>query len=301
MDEELRQLLRRIRRLEIKTRNDIGDRSAGLYRSRFRGQGMEFDQVREYTAGDDVRHIDWNVTARAGRPYVKTFREERELTILLLVDCSGSMRFGAIPGLSDRTKMATAAEVAATVAITAMRNNDRVGMVGFTDRTEIHHRPKRGRYHAMRLLRDLLAFKAPARRTDVPAALEELRRVHHRRTACFVISDFVEPHPDLGSALQRSRRDHDVIGVRITDPGEEGLPSAFAPLVLDDPEGEGRRVLTGGPRAARTYRRAWERQVAEVLGEFRGAGCDLVDCRTDRPAFPIIRNFFRRRRRRIRG
>ncbi len=301
MDEKLRQLLRRVSRIEIRARSSVGDLGAGLYRSRFRGQGMEFDRVRDYVPGDDVRHIDWNVTARAGKPYIKTFREERELSIMILTDSSGSMHFGAVPGISPQTKLVSAAEAAAVIAITALRNNDRVGLMAFTDRTEFQHRCRRGRNHVMRLLRDLLAFEPPPRATDVGLALEELRRVHHRHTITFLISDFINPHPDLARALQRVRRKHEVIGVRVTDPAEERLPTAPLPLVLQDPEGRALRVLAGGRRAARRYRHLWEQQTAAVGLAFASAGCDLIDCRTDASTYRTIRDYFRRRRSRVRA
>ncbi|MBA2480978.1 MAG: DUF58 domain-containing protein, partial [Planctomycetes bacterium] len=154
---ELKELLRQVKRIELRTERLVSSLAAGRYRSAFRGQGMEFDEVREYAAGDDVRTIDWNVTARAGRPYVKVFREERELTTMLLVDVSASMRFGAIPGMSPRVKLALAAEAAAVVGVTALRNHDRLGLVLFSDRTELHLPARKGRGHAMRLVREVLA------------------------------------------------------------------------------------------------------------------------------------------------
>jgi uncharacterized protein (DUF58 family) len=301
MDDKLRQLLRRVNRLEIRTRSSIGDLGAGLYRSRFRGQGMEFDQVREYSPGDDVRNIDWNVTARANKPYVKTYREERELSIMVLTDLSGSMRYGGIPGMGSQTKLLTAVEVTAIIAITAMRNNDRVGMIGFTDRTEAHHPCRRGRNHVMRLLRDLLAIEPASRSTDTAGALAGLHRLKLRRGICVLISDFINPDPDLARSLRMVRRKHEVVGFRIVDPAEEELPAGPEPLVLHDTEGRAVRVLRASRRGARRYDALWRRQQEEVEQDFLAANCDLVDCRTDASAFNAIRNYFRRRRRLVRA
>lgn len=298
-DEQLRALLKRVRRLEVRARADVGDLASGQYRSRFRGQGMEIDRVREYSPGDDIRSIDWNVTARAGRPYVKVFREERELSIMLLVDVSGSMRFGAIPPWSERTKVVTAAEAAAIVAITALRNQDRVGLIAFTDRTELHLPARRGRDHTMRLVREVLATDGARRPTDVPHALRDLQRGQRRRSVVFLISDFIDPHPDLAAALRAARRRHDVIGVRVTDPAELSLPTTGGPLLLRDPEGTMVRAFRGGRRAARDYQALVNRHREEVTRAFRQAACDLVDCRTDEAAFDAIQRFFRQRRRRV--
>nr|MBA3938689.1 DUF58 domain-containing protein [Planctomycetota bacterium] len=170
----LAEILRQVKRIEIRTSRLVSGLAAGPYRSAFRGQGMAFEEVREYSPGDDVRSIDWNVTARAGAPYVKVFREERELTVFLLVDVSGSMRFGAIPRVSPRAKLALAAEAAAVVAVSALKNNDRIGLVTFSDRTEVHLAARKGRSHVARLLREVLASRAGTRPTDLAHALDEL-------------------------------------------------------------------------------------------------------------------------------
>lgn len=296
-DEELADLLKRVRRLEMRARKEVGDLSAGAYRSRFRGQGMEFDRVREYAQGDDIRNIDWNVSARAGRPFIKIFQEERELSIMLLVDCSGSMSFGGIKPWSERSKAFTATEAAAIIAITALRNSDRVGLIAFSDQTELHLPARRGRNHTLRLVRELLGIQDRRRATNVPHALEEIRHVHKRRAVVFVISDFMDPHPDLGSALQQAKRKHDVIGIRITDPAELDLPASGAPLVLRDPEGNGNRVFKGGRRARARYKAliADHRETVEMA--FRSAGADLIDCSTDEHAFSAVQRFFRQRSR----
>jgi uncharacterized protein (DUF58 family) len=299
-DDGLRELLRRVRRIELRARNAVGDLAAGAYRSRFRGQGMEFDRVREYDLGDDLRSIDWNVTARAGRPFVKVFREERELSLMLLVDVSGSMRFGGLDG-NSRAKHLTAAETAAIVAVTALRNADRVGLVAFSDRTELHLPARKGRNHVLRLVREILAARGGGRRTDVGHALDELERVHRRRAVVFLISDFLEPHPDLARVLQRSRRRHDLIGLRIGDPAELRLPATRGVLRLRDPEGGGLRTLALDPAGAARYARMMDGHRSEVATAFRAAGCDLVDIATDLDAMGALRSFFLRRRRQVRG
>src|SRR4051812_28706505 len=193
---DLKDILRQVKRIELRTNRLVSSLAAGRYRSAFRGQGMEFDEGREYTEGDDIRAIEWNVTARAGRPYVKVYREERELTVMLLVDVSASMRFGAIPGLSPRVKIALAAEAAAVVGVTALRNHDRIGLVLFSDRTELHLPARKGRGHAMRLVREVLAapqLEGAARATGLAESLDELARVAKRRAVCFVVSDFIFP------------------------------------------------------------------------------------------------------------
>ncbi len=301
--ERLAEVLRQVRRIEIRTNRLVSSLAAGPYRSAFRGQGMAFEEVREYVAGDDVRSIDWNVTARAGHPYVKVFREERELNTFLLVDVSGSMRFGAIPGISPRAKLALAAEAAAVVAVTALKNNDRIGLVTFSDRTELHLPARKGRGHVTRLLREVLAAQGTARPTDLAHALDELVRVAKRRTVCFLVSDFLFTRgaTDLrfADSLARASRHHDVVGLRIADPAEATLPGGSTPLVLQSPEGDGMAVLAAGGRARAAYARAWRDARAGVTSAFRGAGCDLVELDTERSAFSALSRFFRERRRRI--
>jgi uncharacterized protein (DUF58 family) len=297
---DLQDILKQVRRIELRTRKMMSNLAAGSYRSAFRGTGLEFDDVREYDVGDDVRHIDWNVTARAGKPYVKVYREERELSIVALVDCSGSMRFGAIPGVSERAKQALAAEAAAVIAINAMRNRDRIGLVAFTDRTEVHLPVRRGRGHSLRLVREVMANGGGERHADLGHALDELRRVAKRRAVCFLASDFLDVDDRFAAALAQAGRTHDLIGLRIADPAEAALPGGSAPLPLRDPEGAGECLvaLSDGARAA--YAAAYAAQRARVAAAFRGAGCDLVELSTDQPAATAITRFFRERRRRVR-
>lgn len=299
---DVSEILRQVRRIELRTERLVSSLAAGRYRSAFRGQGMEFDEVREYAAGDDVRAIDWNVTARAGRPYVKVFREERELTVLLLVDVSGSMRFGAIPGISPRAKLALAAEAAAVVGVTALRNGDRLGLVLFSDRTEVHVPARRGRGHALRVVREVLSPPGGARPTDLAHALTELSRVARRRAVCFVISDFLgDPagRPALATALARAARRHDVVGLRIGDPGEAALPAVGGTLLMCDPEGGRTLALAGGKAAAARYAAAWGEARGATERLFRAADCDLVDLSTRASALDALQRFFRQRRSRV--
>lgn len=301
---DVAEILRQVRRIELRTERLVSSLAAGRYRSAFRGQGMEFDQVREYTAGDDVRAIDWNVTARAGKPYLKVFREERELSVILLVDVSGSMRFGAIPGISPRAKLALAAEAAAVVGVTALRNGDRLGLVLFSDRTELHLPTRRGRGHALRVVREVLAPAGGTRQTDLAHALDELSRVARRRTVCFLISDFLgDPagHTAFATALARAGRRHDVVGLRVSDPGEATLPAVGGAISLADPESGIVTVLANGKAAQARYAAAYAEARLATARLFRGAGCDLVDLTTPESALTALERFFRQRRRRIHG
>ncbi len=301
---DLAELLRQIKRIEIRTQRVVSSLASGAYRSAFKGSGLEFDEVREYSPGDDVRVIDWNVTARAGKPYIKVFREERELSIMLLVDTSGSMRFGAIPGVSPRAKLALAAEAAAVVAVTALRNRDRIGLVRFADTTQLHLPARKGRGHALRVVREVLSAPETCATTALAHALDELMLVAHRRTVCFVVSDFLLPDAAAAQrfarALARAGGKHDVVGLRVADPAETDLPAGRAPLVLADPEGGGEAVLANSPAARQRYRAAWADARAKVQANFRAAGCDLVELSTDQGATTALQRFFRERRRRVR-
>ena len=297
--DELSQILKQVRRIELRTKKLVSSLASGGYRSAFKGSGLEFDEVREYSAGDDIRHIDWNVTARAGKAFVKVFREERELAILLLVDRSGSMRFGAIPGISERTKQALAAEAAAVVAVNAMRNRDRIGLVAFSDRTDIHLPVRRGRGHSLRLVREVMAGGGRGR-ADLTHALDELRRVTKRRAVCFLVSDFLDVDDRFTAALAQVARSHDLVGLRVADPAEAALPAGRHPLALADPEGDGEMVLSLSASARHDYAAAYADQRQRVAAVFRGAGADLVDLRSDQGAATAITRFFRERRRRVR-
>ncbi len=223
------EILRNVRRIEIKTRRLVNDVLAGEYHSVFKGRGMEFEEVREYEPGDDVRTIDWNVTARTGVPHVKRFKEERELTVLLVVDVSASGAFGT----SVRQKNRLATEVSALLAFSAIRNNDRVGLVLFTDQVERFIPPKKGREHVLRLIRELLTFTPEHKGTDLAAALDFVGRVQRRRSVVFLLSDFLGE--DFDRALRGINRRHDLVTMSITDPLELELPPVGF-LELEDAE-----------------------------------------------------------------
>jgi uncharacterized protein (DUF58 family) len=288
------EILRRVRRLEISTRRLVEESLAGSYHSVFRGRGMEFAEVREYEPGDDVRTIDWNVSARMGRPFVKKFAEERELTVMLAVDGSGSQRFGT----GGPTKAELAAEVSALLAFSAIRNNDRVGLLLFTDRIERYVPPRKGREHALRVLRDLVAFETLGRGTDLRLALDRLRRGVTKRAVVFLVSDFEDEGWE--KTLRVVAQKHDVVAVLVSDPAERALPPAGL-VAVEDPE-TGRRLLLDASSAAvrRGYEAASREAWAARREALRRAGVDVLELSTREPYELPLARFFRERARRIR-
>ena len=285
--------MKQVRRIEIRTRRLVNDVFSGEYHSVFKGRGMEFAEVREYIPGDDIRTIDWNVTARLGHPYVKQFMEERELTVILLVDLSASGDFGT----RGRLKASLAAEVAAVLAFSAVQNNDKVGLILFTDRVEQTVPTRKGKRHVLRVIREILYFKPKGRGTNIGAALEHLARVQKRKAVVFVISDFQAKGYE--SALKLVARRHDLIAVRIMDPHERELPS-IGLVTVEDPE-TGRRALVD--TSDRKVRESFARSSAERDVAFRnalkGARTEAIDLDTDRPyTLPLVEFFARREKRR---
>jgi uncharacterized protein (DUF58 family) len=289
------EILEQVRRLELRMRRLVNSRFAGEYRSVYKGQGMEFSEVREYQPGDEVRSIDWNVTARLQKPFVKRYVEERELTVLLLVDCSASTHFGT----RTRFKDDVALEVAAVLGLSALRNNDRVGLVAFTDRIEHAVPPRKGRRHGLRLLRDLLSLRPAGTRTDVALACEQAQRHLSHRSLVFVISDCNDANAE--AALRRLAARHEVVVLAVEDPVEHALPAAGV-LVLADPE-TGERVEIDSSDAAFRARYAAAAVAAETRrGEmFARAGVTSVLLRTDAPIVEPLLEFFRRARPARRG
>jgi len=286
--------LKAVRRIEIRTNRLVSEGMGGEYKSVFKGRGMEFAEVREYVPGDDIRTIDWNVTARTGEPFVKRFAEERELTLMLLVDVSGSGAFGS----GDRSKTELAAEVSAVLAFAAIRNNDRVGAILFTDRVERYIPPRRGRRHVLAVVRDLLGHRPQSRGTDIGGALTFLSHVAVKKAIVFLISDFRASGFDR--ALRLAHRKHDVIAIHVRDPREETLPPVGL-LSLEDAEtGERRVVDTGSARV----RDAWsEREIdrrRRLARQFRSSGIDSIELITTRPYDRPLLGFFRARERRLR-
>src|SRR5579884_3416216 len=253
-----REVLRQIRRLQLKARRAVEDLLGGEYHSVFKGTGIAFEDVREYQPGDDIRTIDWNVSARMGHPFVKRFVEERELTVVLVVDCSASQQFGT----RLQQKREVAAELAAVIAFSAISNNDKVGLLQLTDRVEKFVPPRKGIRHVLRLIRDILFFQPERRGTCLREALDYLNRVLHRRTIVFLLSDFLDR--EYEKSLKRTGRRHDLVAVRISDPREEDLPP-LGLLELEDAETGERVLLDTGSRAVRTAYAEAARRRREAL------------------------------------
>ncbi len=297
-----REILAQVRRIEIMTGRLVSETFAGEYLSVFKGRGMEFAEVREYVPGDDVRTIDWNVTARLGRPFVKRFTEERELTVVIACDVSGSQYFGT----AGRLKKEAAVEVAAVLAFSALQNGDRVGLFLFTRGIEKHLPPKKGRRHVLHLIRELLAFAPSGRATDLPGALDTIARVQRRRSILFVISDFRdECNQDDGSALaaalRRAALKHDVVPVLVADPRENHLPRVGAWLELEDPETGERSLIDGSDKAwLSALQRREENRRAALERLFAQTGLDFVRIATDKPTIDPLVAFFRARAKRLR-
>lgn len=313
-----REILKKIRQIELRTNRLVSETLAGQYHSVFKGQGMNFEEVREDQPGDEVRSIDWNVTARMNHPFVKKFVEERELTLMLLVDVSGSGLFGS----GDQSKRELAAEIGSVLAFSAIRNNDKVGLILFTDEVEKFIPPRKGRKHVLRVIREVLFFEPKRRGTNLNAALEFLLRVTPHRSIAAILSDFLEPSGPsnlarlrrlgLGStqnlvqsscpALRQANRRHDVVAVQITDRFEMELP-ALGRLVLKDAEtGEVVEINTGEAGKREVFARRQAEAKAELDKLFRSANIDAIQLRTDQPyAIALGRFFEKREKRRLRG
>jgi len=288
------ELFQKIKAIQIRTQRLVSDAFAGEYESAFRGRGMEFEEVRAYQPGDDIRHIDWNVTARMGSPFVKLHREERELTVMLVVDVSSSGAFGS----GTKLKNEVAAEIAALLAYTAIKSNDRVGLIIFSDRIEHFIPPKKGRSHVWRVIRDILTFRAPRRRTDLKAALEYMSKVLRRRVVAFVISDFMdEGYEDM---LRISARRHDLTAIVVRDRREEDLP-AIGLLELEDAEtGETILVDTSDRNLTEGLRLLSHDDAVQRKHFLRSAGAGEVQIEADDPHYvdSLVRYFHARERRR---
>jgi uncharacterized protein (DUF58 family) len=289
-------LMKTIRRIEIRTRRLVNDSYAGDYHSIFKGRGMEFDEVRPYQIGDEIRTIDWNVTARTGEPYVKRYVEERELTVMLLVDASGSESFGSI----NRFKRELAAELTAVLSFAATTNNDRVGLMIFTDQIELFIPPRKGRRHVLRLIRELLAFEPQSRGTDIKMALDQVNQLLKRRSIIFLVSDFMADPKAYHQELAISNRRHDVIAVDLHDPLEEDMGDVGL-MALEDPEnGEVVWVDTGSRSWRAAYRQRVQRLNAEKAHTFTQSNVDRINIGTDEDYTAPLTGFFRERARRIR-
>jgi uncharacterized protein (DUF58 family) len=288
------EVLRQVKLLELQTRGLVNSLFTGEYRSVFKGQGMEFAEVREYQAGDEVRSIDWNVTARMGRPFVKRYIEERELTVMLAVDLSGSERFGT----RGRFKSELASELAAVLAMSAIRNNDRVGAVLFTDRIEHVVPPRKGRRHALRLMRDLLVYEPVGTRTDLPAALEFTGKMVAHKSIIFVVSDFQAP--DLEHPLKLLAQRHDVIAVTVDDPSERTLPDIGLARFIDPESGDTLDIDTSDADVRSRFAEAVEEEIASRRRLLRRLAIDEIPVHTDGSIVEPLIRFFRARETRAR-
>jgi len=288
-----KELLKKIRRIEIRTSRTVNDVLAGHYHSVFKGLGMEFEEVRQYQIGDDVRNIDWNVSARYGEPYVKIFREERELTVILLVDLSASHAFGT----ASQLKRDLVAEVCATLAFSAIRNNDKVGLMCFTDQVEKVVPPKKGTKHVLRVIREVLYHQPVGSKTDITAALEHLNRTVKRRAVVFVVSDFQAGGYD--DALRIARRRHDVIPIVVTDPREMELPDVGLIELFDGETGE-TVLVDSSSRTVRDSYAVLMRRLAEQRDEaLRSMAIDSIHVRTGESFVDPLTRFFRAREKRL--
>jgi uncharacterized protein (DUF58 family) len=284
-------IIKKVRRLEIRTRKLVTDSVTGAYHSSFKGRGMDFEEVREYTIGDDVRTIDWNVSAKMDKPFIKVYREERELTLMLLIDLSASGIFGSV----DQSKRERAAEIASVLAFSATRNNDKVGLLLYTDEVEHYIPPKKGRRHILRVIRDILFFEPKGRDTDHKVSLDYLNRVQRRKTVVFMISDFLDSDDTLFNTLALTNQRHDLIGIALSDPREKELP-AVGLITLEDAEtGEMVELDTGNRDIRHRYRvEALARHAAFERG-MRKKGIDWIEASTEGPYLPALRQLFARR------
>jgi uncharacterized protein (DUF58 family) len=289
-----------MRQLEIRTRRLVTDSLAGAYHSVFKGRGMDFDEVREYSPGDEVRTIDWNVTARAGRAFVKKFTEERELTIFLLVDISASGNFGS----GAFSKRDLAAELASVLAFSAIRNSDKVGLLLFSDRVERYLPPKKGRRHVLRVVRDILYHSPESAGTDIVKALDVANRLLHRRAIVFLISDFEIPQnaesvrADLRRVMRQTNRRHDLIAVHVEDPRERELPNVGIVALEDAETGEVIELDTARASVRNRFKQQSLERSRRIAGDFRAEGVDTLQLLTDAPYMPTLHRFFKNRERR---
>jgi uncharacterized protein (DUF58 family) len=292
--ERLKDIFKKVRRLEITTRRVVNDVMAGEYQSSFKGRGMEFAEVREYQPGDDIRTIDWNVTARFGSPHVKVFAEERELTVILMVDMSSSLEFGT----HEKTKGELATELCAILAFSAIQNNDRVGLIIFTDRIELYIPPKKGRRHVLRLLRELLYFRPEKKQTNIALALEYLSRVQNRRSVLFLVSDFLAK--DYQQALRLANKRHDLVAITISDPRERDMPPLGLVELEDAETGETLVLDTYDEIARDEFAKIFEAGASERDKNFRRIDLDTIDIQTEKSYEQALVRFFRERARRLR-
>ena len=287
---ETSEILKKVRKIEIKTRGLSSYIFAGQYHSAFKGRGMAFSEVREYQFGDDVRDIDWNVTARFHRPYVKVFEEEREMTVMLLIDVSGSLDFGT----QKQMKRDMVTEIAATIAFSAIQNNDKIGVVFFSDRIEKYIPPKKGRKHILYIIREMLDFQPESKRTDVNQAVEFLSSVQKRRTTAFILSDFYV-RADFRQSLQICNRKHDVVAIQVYDQRAKELPDVGLMKVVDAETGHEQYVDTGSKALRQAYRKYWNSRQSQLEETFNKSNVDHVSVATNEDFVKALMMLFKQR------
>ena len=287
---ETSEIIKKVRKIEIKTRGLSSNIFAGQYHSAFKGRGLAFSEVREYQFGDDVRDIDWNVTARFHRPYVKVFEEERELTVMLLIDVSGSLDFGT----QKQMKRDMVTEIAATIAFSAIQNNDKIGVVFFSDKIEKYIPPKKGRKHILYIIRELLDFQPESKRTDVKQAVEFLSSVQKRRTTAFILSDFYVRN-DFLQSLQICNRKHDIVAIQVYDQRAKELPDVGLMKVVDAETGFEQYIDTSSKRLRQAYQRYWMNRQAELQDTFNKSNVDNVSIATNEDFVKSLLMLFKQR------
>ena len=273
---ETSELLKKVRQIEIKTRGLSNNIFAGQYHSAFKGRGMAFSEVREYQFGDDTRDIDWKVTARYVRPYVKVFEEERELTVMLLIDVSGSKDFGTV----SQMKRDVTTEIAATLAFSAIQNNDKIGVIFFSDKIEKFIPPQKGRRHILYIIRELIDFRPDDRQTDINQALKYLTNAIKKRCTAFLLSDFID-HGNYHDALTIANRKHDIVAIQVYDRRETELPAVDLMKVRDAETGQERWIDSSSKRVREAYRTWWDKRQAEMNAAFQKSRIDAVSIRTE--------------------
>lgn len=286
---DTKELLKKVRKIEIKTRRLSDHIFGGEYHSTFKGRGMTFSEVRQYQFGDDVRSIDWNVTARYNEPFVKVFEEERELTMMLMVDVSGSELFGT----TNQFKKEVVTEISATLAFSALQNNDKVGLILFSDDIELFIPPKKGKTHVLRIIRELLEFQPKSNKTNIAAALKFLTNVMKKKAIVFVLSDFIDD--DYQQTIRITGKKHDVTGIRVYDEKEESIPNLGMVQMQDAETGEIRLINTKSKNVRMAYGKFHQERVRYFEDVFTKSGCGVLSCRVDESYVKKLLGYFKRR------
>ncbi|MDB2368738.1 DUF58 domain-containing protein [Flavobacteriales bacterium] len=286
---ETSELLKKVRKIELKTRGLSNHIFAGEYHTAFKGRGMAFSEVREYQAGDDIRTIDWNVTARFNNPFVKIFEEEREMTVILMIDVSGSKNFGT----QNQMKQELVTELSAVLAFSAIQNNDKIGVIFFSDKVEKFIPPKKGKSHILRIIRELIAFEPQNKGTDIGEALRYFNNVIKKRSVCFVISDFIAEGFD--APLKIANKKHDVVSIRIHDPREEELPNVGIIQMIDAETNQIKWIDTSNKNVRDSYHKNYINTEKTINQLFKSSGVDTIQLRTDKDYIKPLIHFFKRR------